>query len=162
LQFSAAGSSTYQKIEQDLFSCQAAKRDFLLVWFTESDDDVVEHLSSKGHLPYHKAKERILNLPSNYRSPARASSKNSKPQHEANAVSSSNGKKDKKKQKGSSSYSNSGGKEYNWYRQHSPGTASSHLWTLCKELKARGDRNGAEMAAPVQEVANTVSSTTSK
>jgi hypothetical protein len=69
---------------------------------------------------------------------------------------------DKKKKKGSSSSSNSGSKEYNWYRKHSPGTASSHIWTQCKELNARRDRNGAEMAAPVQEVANTVRSNSSK
>jgi hypothetical protein len=55
----------------------------------------VENLSSKDHLTYHEAKEHILNLPSNHRSPSGASSKNSKPQYEANAVSSSNGKKDK-------------------------------------------------------------------
>jgi hypothetical protein len=120
-QSSAAGSSTYRKIVKDLFTCQEVKRDFLLAWFAESHDNVVENLSSKDHLTYHEAKERILNLPSNHRSPSGASSKNSKPQHEANAVSSSNGKKDKKKKKGSSSSSNSGGKECNWCRKHSPG-----------------------------------------
>jgi hypothetical protein len=56
----------------------------------------MENLSSKDHHTYHEAKERILNLPANHRSPFGASSKNCKPQHEANAVSSSNGKKDKK------------------------------------------------------------------
>jgi hypothetical protein len=54
----------------------------------------------KTILTYYEAKERILNLPSNHCSPSRALSKNSKPQHEANAVSVSNGKKDKKKKKG--------------------------------------------------------------
>jgi hypothetical protein len=39
---------------------------------------------------------------------------------------------------------------------------SGHIWTQCKELKAWRDRNGAEMVAPVQEVANTVSSNSSK
>jgi hypothetical protein len=147
---------------KDLFACQEVKRDFLLAWFAECHDNVVENLSSKDHLTYHKAKERILNLPSKYRSPSGASSKNSKPQHEANAVSSSNGKKDKKKKKGSLSSSNSGGKECNWCRKHSPGTASGHIWTQCKELRARRYRNGAEMVAPIQEVTNTVSSNSSK
>jgi hypothetical protein len=57
----------------------------------------VENLSSKDHHTYHEAKEGILNLSSNHRFPHGASSKNSQPQHKANAVSSSNGKKDKKK-----------------------------------------------------------------
>jgi hypothetical protein len=93
---------------KDSLACQEAKRDFLLAWFTESHDNVVENLYSKDHLTYHEVKERILNLPSNYRSSSGASSKNSKPQHEANAVSSSNRKKDKKKMKGSSTSSSSG------------------------------------------------------
>jgi hypothetical protein len=130
--------------------------------FAESHDNVVEQLSSKDHLTYHEAKEHVLNLPSNHRSPTGASSKNSKPQHEANPVSSTNGKKDKKQKKGSSSSSNSGGKECNWCRKHSPGTACGHIWTQYKELKARRDRNRAEIATPVQEVANTVSSNSSK
>jgi hypothetical protein len=160
-QSSATSYTTYRKIVKDLSSCQEAKRDFLLAWFAESHDNVVENLPSKDHLTYHEAKERILNLPSNYRSPSGPSFKNSKPQHEANAVSSSNGKKDKKNKKRSSSFSNSGGKECNWCRKHSPGTASSHIWTQCKELTARRDRNGTEIAAPVQEIANTVSSNSS-
>jgi hypothetical protein len=122
----------------------------------------VENLSSKDHLTYHEAKGRILTLPSNHHSPSGACSKNSKPQHEAKAVCSSNGKKDKKKKKGSSSSSNLGSKECNWCRKHSPDTASGHIWTQYKELKAQRDRNGAETAAPVQEVANTVSSNSSK
>jgi hypothetical protein len=134
---------------KDLFTCQEAKSDFLLAWFAESHDNVVENLSSKDHLTYHEAKERILNLPSNHRSTYGASSKNSKPQYEANAGSLSNGKKDKKKKKRTSSYSNSGGKECNWGRKHSPGTASGHIWTQCKELKGQRDRNGAKMMAPV-------------
>jgi hypothetical protein len=147
---------------KDLFACQEAKRDFLLAWFAESHDNVVENLSSKDHVTYHEAMKRILNLPSNHRSPSGASSKNSKPQHEADAVSSSNRKKDKKKKKRPSSSSNPGDKECNKYRSHSPGTASGHIWIQCKALKARRDRNGAETAAPVQEVANTVSSNSSK
>jgi hypothetical protein len=161
-QSSAAGSSTYRKIVKDLFGCQEVKRDVLLAWFAESYDNVVANLSSNDHLTYHEAKERIRNLPTNHRSPSGASSKNSKPRYEANAVSSLNGKKDKKKKKASSSSSKSGGKECNWCRNHSPGTASGHIWTPCKELKARRDRTGAETAAPVQEVANTVSSKSSK
>jgi hypothetical protein len=39
------------------------KRDFLLAWFAESHDNVVENLSSKDTLTYHEAKEHILNLP---------------------------------------------------------------------------------------------------
>jgi hypothetical protein len=81
--------------------------------FAESHDNVVEYISSKDHLTYDEAKERILNLPSNHRSPSGPSSKNSKPQHEANAVSLSNRKKDKKKNKGSSISSNSRSKECN-------------------------------------------------
>jgi hypothetical protein len=154
-------STTYRKIVKDLFACQEAKRDFLLAWFAESHDNVVENLSSKDHLTYHEVKERILTLHSNNPSLSGASSKNSKPQHEANAVSSSNGKKDKKKKKESSSSSNSGGKECNWCRKQSPGTASGQICIQCKDLKARRDRNGAEMGAPVQEVANTVSSNSS-
>jgi hypothetical protein len=116
----------------------------------------------KTNRTYHEAKERILNLPSNHRSTSGASSTNSKPQHEANAVSSLNVKKDKKKKKRSFSSSNSGGKECNWCRKYSPGTASGHMWTQCNELKAPRDHNGAETAAPIQEVANTVSSNSSK
>jgi hypothetical protein len=128
-QSSTVSSSTYQKIVNDLFACQEAKKDFLLVLFAKSHDNVVENLSSKDHLTYHEAKERILNLTSNHRSTSRASSTNSKPQHEGNAISSSNRKKDKKKKIRSSSSSNSGGKECNWYRKYSPGTASGHIWT---------------------------------
>jgi hypothetical protein len=51
---------------KDLFACQEAKRDFLLAWFAESHDNVVENISSKDHLTYHEAKEHILNLPSNH------------------------------------------------------------------------------------------------
>jgi hypothetical protein len=133
-QSSAAGSSTYRKIVTDLFACQEATRDFLLAWVAKSHDNIVENLSLKAHLTYHQAKEQILNLPSNHRSPSGASSKNSKPQHEANAVASSNGKKGMKKKKGSCSSSNSGSKKCNWYPKHSPGTASCHIWIQCKEL----------------------------
>jgi hypothetical protein len=135
---------------------------FFLAWFAESHNHVLENISSTDHLTSHKAKERILNLLSNQRSPSVASSKNSKPQYEPNAGSSSNGQNDQKKKKGPSSASNSGGKECNWCCKHSPGTASSHIETQCKELKAWRDRNGAEMAAPIQEVANTVISNSSK
>jgi hypothetical protein len=83
-------------------------------------------------------------------------------QHEANAGSSLNGKKDKKKKKESCSCSNWSGKECNWYRKYSPGTTSNHIWTPCKEFTARRDRNGAEMAAPVQEVATSVISNSPK
>jgi hypothetical protein len=161
-QTSAASSSTDQKIVKDLFTCQEAKTDFLLGWVPKSHDNVVENLSSKDHLTIHEAKDGSLNPASNYRSPSGASSKNSKPQYEANAISSSNGKKDKKKKQGNRSSSNSSGKECNWCRKYSRGNASRHIWTQCKELKARRDRNGAETAAPVQEVANTVSSNSSK
>jgi hypothetical protein len=123
---------------------------------------VVGKLSSKDHLTYYEVKERSLILPSNHWSPSRPCSKNPKPQHEANAISSLNGKKPTEKNKASSSYSNSGGQVCNWYRKHFSGTVSSHIWTPCKELKARQDKNGAEMAAPIQEVANTVSSNSSK
>jgi hypothetical protein len=98
---------------KDLLAYQEAKRDFLLAWFAESHDTVVENRSSNDHLTYHNAKEHLLNLPSNHSSPSGASSKNSKPPHEANALSSSNGKKDKMKKKGSFSSSNSGNKECN-------------------------------------------------
>jgi hypothetical protein len=118
---------------------QEVKQDFLLVWFAEFHDNVVDNLSSKDHLTYHDAKEHIQNVPSNHRSPSGASFKNSKPQHEANAVSSSNGKKDKKKKTGSSTSSSSGGKECNWCRKHLTGTASGHIWIQCKDLKARRD-----------------------
>jgi hypothetical protein len=89
-QSSAAGSSTYRKIVKNLFACQEAKKDFLLAWFTESHDNVVEKLLSKDHLTDHEAKEHILNLPFKHRSPSGASSKNTQPQYEANAIFSSN------------------------------------------------------------------------
>jgi hypothetical protein len=63
---------------------------------------------------------------------------------------------------GYSSSSNSGCKEYHWCWQHSPGTVSIHIWTPFKELKAQRDGNGAEIVAPVQEVAKTVSSNSLK
>jgi hypothetical protein len=113
LQPSDAGSYIYQKIVKDVFACQEVKRDYLLVWFAESHVNVMANLSSKDHLTYHEAKVHFLNLPSNHRSPSGTFSKNYKPQHEANAVSSSNGKKDKKKKKGSSSSSTSCGKDCN-------------------------------------------------
>jgi hypothetical protein len=96
-QSSAAGSSPYRKIVEDLLACHEAKRDFCLPWFAESHDNVMENLSSDEHLSYHKAKEHILNLASNDHSPSDASSKNSEPQHEANAFSSSTGQKYEKK-----------------------------------------------------------------
>jgi hypothetical protein len=46
----------------------------------------VENLLSKDHLIYHEAKGRILNLPSTIIVATGVSSKNSKPQHEANAI----------------------------------------------------------------------------
>jgi hypothetical protein len=98
-QCSVAGPSTYRKLVKDLFGCQEAKRDLPLAWFAESHDNVGDNLLSKDHLTYHEAKERILNLRSNHPSPSRATSKNSKRQHKAIDVSSSNGKKDKKKMK---------------------------------------------------------------
>jgi hypothetical protein len=147
---------------KDLFTCQQAKRYFQLAWFAESHDNIVGNLSSKDHLTYRDAKEHILNLPSNHRSPSETSSKNSNPHSEANAVSTSNGMKDKTKQKLSSSSSNSRSKDCNWCLKHIPGTTFSHIWIQCKELKVRRDRNGAETVAPVLEVANTVTSNSSK
>jgi hypothetical protein len=148
-QSSTTGSCTYRKIVKDLFTCQEAKRDFLFAWFAESDDNIVKNLLSKDHLTNHEAKEHILNLPSNHCSPCGGSSKNSKAQHKANAVALSNATRDKNKKQGSSSSPNSGGKEYNWFRKQSPGTASSHTWTSCKDLKVWRDRHGAEMGAPI-------------
>jgi hypothetical protein len=62
---------------------------------------------------------------------------------------------------GFSSSSNSGGKQCNWSRKYSPGTAVGHIWTLLNELTAQRDQNAAETAAPIQEVTNTVSSNSS-
>jgi hypothetical protein len=84
------------KTVKNLFACQEVNRDCLWAWFAETYDNVVENQSSKDHVTYHEAKERILNLPSNHRSACGASPKNSEPQHEANPVSSSNHKKNKK------------------------------------------------------------------
>jgi hypothetical protein len=131
-----AGSSRYRKIMKDLFACEEAKKDLLLLWLAKSHDIVVENLSSKDYLTYYEAKKCILNLPSTHHSPSGASSKNSKPQYEANAISLSDGTHDKNKMNGSFSSSNLGYKECNWCRMHSPGTASSHIWIYCKELKA--------------------------
>jgi hypothetical protein len=133
-----------------------------LAWFAESHNNIMESLSSKDYLTYHDAKVRILILPSNPRTPSGASSKNSKPQHEGNTISSSNGKMDKKKTKRRSSSSNLGGKECNCCCKHSPGTASGHIWTPSEELKARRHTHSAKLVAAVQEVANTVSSNSSK
>jgi hypothetical protein len=85
----------------------------------------------------------------------------SEPYPEVNAVSSSNGQKNKMNTTASSSSSNLGSKECNWGRKNSPVTVSGHIWTQCTDLRARRDRHGAEMAAPVLEVANTVSSKSS-
>jgi hypothetical protein len=86
---------------------------FLLAWFAESHDRVIENLLSTDTFTYYEAKAYILNLPSNHRSPSRALSKNSKPQNKANAISLLDSKKDMKKKKGSSSSSNLGSKEGN-------------------------------------------------
>jgi hypothetical protein len=67
---SAAGSSTYQKIVKHLFTCREAKKDFLLAWFRESHDNVVESLSSEDRLTYYEAEKHILILHSNYQSPS--------------------------------------------------------------------------------------------
>jgi hypothetical protein len=112
---------------KDLFACPEETRDVLLAWFSKSYDNVVESLSLKDDLTYHQAKQGILNYSSNYHSPSRASSKNFKPQHEANPISLSYGNKDKNMKKWSSSYSNSGDKECNRGQKLSPGTASSHI-----------------------------------
>jgi hypothetical protein len=85
--FSATACSTDRKIVKNLFACQKAKRECLLAWFTESHDNVVDNVSSKDYFSYHEAKEHILNLRSNHRSPLGASSKTSKPQHEAPNIS---------------------------------------------------------------------------
>jgi hypothetical protein len=127
------------------------EKGIFLVSFAESHDNVVDNLSSKDHLTYQKAKERIMILPTNYRSPSGASSRKSKPQYEANAVSSSNGKKDKKTNKRSSSSSFSCSKVCNWCRKHSQRTGSSYIWTHCQEVKSQRDRNGTEMAGAVQK-----------
>jgi hypothetical protein len=70
--------------------------------------------------------------------------------------------KDKKKIKGSATASNSSSKDYNRYREHSPGTVSGYMWNQYNELKVWRDRYGAETAAPTEEVANTVSFNSSK
>jgi hypothetical protein len=147
---------------KDLFARQEANTDFLLAWVAKSHDNVVENISSKDHLTYHEAREFILTLPSNYGSPTGASTKNSNPQYKANAMSSLNGKKYKKNKKGSSSASNSGRKECNWCRKHSPGTESGHIWIQCKAINALRDRHAAKTGAVGQEVSNTVSSNSSK
>jgi hypothetical protein len=140
---------------KDIFASQEAKRDFRLAWFSESDDNVVDYLLSKDHLTYDEVQKRILNLPSYHHSPSKAFSKNSKPLHEAHLISLSSRPKDKKKKKGSGSSSNPGSKRYNWCRKHSPAPASSQIWTSYNERNVQRDTNGAEMAAPIQEVANT-------
>jgi hypothetical protein len=68
------------------------------------------------------------------------------------------GKKDKKKNIGSSSSPNLGGNKYNWYHKYSPGTTASHIWMQWIELKLLKDRDGAKTAAAFDEVTNTVSS----
>jgi hypothetical protein len=122
----------------------------------------VENLSSKDHITYYEAKERILNLPSNHRSPSelflRTPSLNTTLMWSLRRMD----RRTRRRRKDLVSSSNSGGKECNWCRKHSPDTVSGHIWTQCKELKARRDRNGAETAAPIQEVGNTVSSNSSK
>jgi hypothetical protein len=112
LQYIAASSSTYHEIMKDLFTRQEVKRDCLQDWFAESHKKVVDNLSSTDHVTYHHTKERIQNFLSNYCSSSKVSSKNSKPPHKANTVTAINGTRDKMKKKPSSSFSNSGSKEY--------------------------------------------------
>jgi hypothetical protein len=73
---------------------------------------IILYLSTKYHLTYHLAKNRILNLPYNNHSPSRASFKTSQLQYEAKTIALLNGQKDKIKKTGSFTTSNSGGKEY--------------------------------------------------
>jgi hypothetical protein len=103
--------------------------------FCKIQHNIMEILLSKDHLTNHEVKEHSLNLSSNHCSPSDASSKRSKPQYEANAGTSSNGKKDKQKKKGSSTSSNLGTKVGSWCHMHLLGTASSHIWTQYKSLK---------------------------
>jgi hypothetical protein len=58
--------------------------------------------------------------------------------------------------KESSSTSSSGSKECNWCRKDLPDIESGHIWTQYKELNAQRDKNGANTAPPIQEVANSV------
>jgi hypothetical protein len=113
---------------KDLVTYQKAKKDFLLAWSTESYDNIIANLSSTGHFTYYEAKEHVLNLASNDQSPSSASSQTSKPQDKANAGSSLNRQKDKKKNTELSTSSNSGGKECNGCGMHSPDTVSGILW----------------------------------
>jgi hypothetical protein len=71
------------------------ERDFLQGWFSNTHNNDLESLSLKDILTYAEAKYRIVNLPSNYHSLSGASSKNSKPHHEAHTLSSLNGKQNK-------------------------------------------------------------------
>jgi hypothetical protein len=64
--------------------------------------------------------------------------------------------------KESPSPTNSGSKVCNSYPKHSPGTRSTNIWIQLKELKIWIDGNGTNIVAAVQEVANTVSSKSSK
>jgi hypothetical protein len=143
---SAVGSAIYHIVMNILFTCQEMKWNCLLVWFAISKDIVVENLLFNDPLTYNKVKEHILKLPSDHCSLSGASSKNYKPQHEANAISLSNSKHDKVRKKWYCSSPNSVGKECTWYHTHSPGTMMGHIWTECIVLKARKDRNSAKMA----------------
>jgi hypothetical protein len=66
------------------------------------------------------------------------SSKNAKPQYQANIVASSNGRKVKKMNKESSSSFNWVGKEWHWSDKHLLGKAPIPIWILCNEVKHRG------------------------
>jgi hypothetical protein len=83
----------YHKIVKNLFACPEAKQDFLLSLFPKCHYNVVENLLVKDILTYHEAKEHILHISSNHHSTSGALSKKSKPQSEADAVSSSNNTK---------------------------------------------------------------------
>jgi hypothetical protein len=104
---------------------------------------------SKGNYSYDKAKEHILNLLTNNHSPSGVSSKNSKPQHKAIGISSSNGMKEEKMKEGVTSSSYSGSEEPNWDYSPSPDTMCGYIWTQGKELKVRRNQNGPKIVARV-------------
>jgi hypothetical protein len=140
-----------------LCTCQEVKWDCRLAWVTEFHDNIVENLSSNDTLTNQDAKVHILNLHSNHCLATEASSNYSNPAIEANAISLFNRQKDMNMKKRSSFSSNSGTQECNRYRKHSLCNASGHICTKYQELESVKDKNGPEIVACVQEVANTSS-----
>jgi hypothetical protein len=118
LQSTTPSSSTFLKISKAKFAYQEKTRGYHLGCFAESHDNIVETLSSKDTLTYNETKNHILNLSPTYHSFSEVLSKNPNPQYEANPISLSDAKYNKKLKKWASWSSNLDGNESNWCHMH--------------------------------------------